>query len=45
MAERARGLGGTAVIVDEVLETSASEMSHLHVWATVIRLAPAARDR
>lgn len=31
------GLGGDAVIIDDCIETSVSEMSHVHVWATVIK--------
>ena len=34
---KACSLGGDAVIIDDSMETSASEMSHVHVWATVIR--------
>ena len=34
---KACGLGGDAVIIDDCIETSASEMSHVHVWATVIK--------
>ena len=31
-------IGGDGVIVEDVLQTSAAEMTHLHIWATVIRL-------
>jgi hypothetical protein len=34
---KACGLGGDAVIIDDSIETSASEMTHIHVWATVIK--------
>ena len=34
---KACSLGGDAVIIDDSIETSASEMSHVHVWATVIK--------
>ena len=34
---KACGLGGDAVIIDDSIETSASEMTHVHVWATVIK--------
>jgi hypothetical protein len=34
---KACGLGGDAVIIDDSIETSVSEMSHVHVWATVIK--------
>jgi hypothetical protein len=34
---KACGLGGDAVIIDDCIETSVSEMSHVHVWATVIK--------
>jgi hypothetical protein len=30
-------LGGDAVIIDDYMESSASEMTHVHVWATVIK--------
>lgn len=35
---KACGLGGNAVVIDDHIETAASEMTHLHVWATVIKL-------
>lgn len=31
------GLGGDAVIIDDSINTSVSEMTHIHVWATVIK--------
>ncbi len=34
---KACDLGGDAVIIDDHVETSASEMTHVHVWATVIK--------
>lgn len=34
---KACGLGGDSVIIDDYIETSAAEMSHVHVWATVLR--------
>lgn len=30
-------LGGDAVIIDDFIESSALEFSHVHVWATVIK--------
>ena len=36
---KACGLGGDAVIIDDSIETSAAETSHVHVWATVIKLS------
>lgn len=30
-------LGGDSVIIDDYIETSAAEMSHIHVWATVLK--------
>jgi len=39
---KACGIGGNAVVIDDHIQTSASEMTHLHIWATVIRL-PGAR--
>lgn len=38
---KACGLGGNAVVIDDHLQTSVSEMTHLHVWATVLRLPDA----
>jgi hypothetical protein len=35
---KACGIGGNAVVIDDHLQTSVSEMTHVHVWATVIRL-------
>lgn len=34
---KACSLGGDAVIIDDSIETSVSEMTHVHVWATVIK--------
>ncbi len=34
---KACSLGGDAVIIDDSIQTSVSEMSHVHVWATVIK--------
>lgn len=31
-------VGGNAVVIDDYVESSASEFSHVHVWATAIRL-------
>ena len=31
-------LGGNGVIVDDYVESRASEFSHVHVWATAIKL-------
>ncbi len=36
---KACSLGGEAVIIDDSIETSASEMTHVHVWATVIKFS------
>jgi hypothetical protein len=36
---KACSLGGDAVIIDDSIETSASEMTHVHVWATVIKFS------
>jgi hypothetical protein len=35
---KACAVGGNGVIIDDHVESSASEFSHVHVWATVIRL-------
>ena len=34
---KACSLKGDAVIIDDSIETSVSEMTHVHVWATVIK--------
>lgn len=34
---KACDLGGDFVVIDDYIETSASEMSHVHVWATVLK--------
>lgn len=35
--QKACDLGGEAVIIDDYMENSAAEMTHVHVWATVIK--------
>ncbi len=35
---KACDLGGDSVVIDDYIETSAAEMSHIHVWATVLKL-------
>jgi hypothetical protein len=37
LRKKACGLGGDAVLIDDFVESSVSEMTHVHVWATVIR--------
>jgi hypothetical protein len=32
-------LGGNAVVIDDYVESSAAEMTHVHVWATVLRVS------
>lgn len=32
-------LGGDAILIDHVIESKAAENTHIHVWATVIKLA------
>lgn len=32
-------LGGNVVIIDDHIESSASEFSHVHVWATVLKVS------
>ena len=39
LRSKACGLGGNAVMIDDYLESSALEMSHVHVWATVLRVS------
>ena len=34
---KACSLGGDAVIIDDCIQSSVSEMTHIHVWATVIK--------
>jgi hypothetical protein len=33
-------LGGNVVVIDDHIESSASEFSHVHVWATVLKASP-----
>jgi hypothetical protein len=40
LKKKACALGGDGVVIDDHLQTSVAEMSHLHVWATVIKLSP-----
>lgn len=37
LRKKACSLGGDAVLIDDCVESSASEMSHVHVWATVVK--------
>jgi len=37
LRSKACHLGGDSVIIDDFIETSATEMSHIHVWATVLK--------
>jgi len=37
LREKACELGGDAVIIDNFIESSALEFSHVHVWATIIK--------
>jgi hypothetical protein len=34
---KACNIGGEAVIIDDYMENSALEMTHIHVWATAIK--------
>lgn len=38
LKEKSCAVGGNAVIINEYVESRAAEFSHVHVWATVIRL-------
>ena len=38
LRKKACAVGGDAVVIDDYVESTASEFSHVHVWATVIRL-------
>jgi hypothetical protein len=37
LRKKACSLGGDAVIINDHIETSVSETTHIHVWATVIK--------
>jgi hypothetical protein len=37
LRQKACSLGGEAVLIDDCVSTAASEVTHIHVWATVIR--------
>ncbi|MDD2737072.1 MAG: hypothetical protein PHF56_24320 [Desulfuromonadaceae bacterium] len=36
-------LGGDAIIIDDSMESSVSEVTHIHVWATVVKFASEAK--
>lgn len=38
LQQKVCAVGGNAVVIDDYVESSASEFSHVHVWATAIRL-------
>ncbi len=38
LRKKACAVGGNAVVIDDYVESTASEFSHVHVWATAIRL-------
>lgn len=37
LRHKACSLGGDAVIIDDYIDSSASEFTHIHIWATVIK--------
>lgn len=37
LRKKACSLGGDAVLIDDYIESSVAEMTHIHVWATVIK--------
>jgi hypothetical protein len=37
LRKKACKLGGDAVIIDDHMESTAAELTHVHVWATVIK--------
>ena len=37
LSRKACELGGEAVVIDDYMENSAAEMTHVHVWATVLK--------
>ncbi len=38
LKKKSCAIGGNAVIIDDFVESRASEFSHVHVWATTIKL-------
>ena len=38
LKKKACGVGGNAVIIDDYVESRAAEFSHVHVWATAVKL-------
>lgn len=38
LKDKACSVGGNAVVVDDYVESTAAEFSHVHVWATAIKL-------
>lgn len=39
LRSKACALGGELVVIDDYVTSSAAEMSHIHVWATVLKSA------
>jgi len=37
LKKKACQLGGDAVVIDDYMESSAAELTHVHIWATVIK--------
>jgi hypothetical protein len=37
LRQKACELGGDAVVIDDYMESAVSEMTHVHVWATVVK--------
>ena len=38
LRQKAGVMGGNAVIIDNVIVTASGESTHIHIWATVIRM-------
>ena len=39
LRQKACELGGDAVLIEDYISTAASEVTHIHLWATVVRFA------
>lgn len=39
LRQKACQLGGDVVVIQDYIESDAAEMSHVHVWATVLRMS------
>jgi hypothetical protein len=39
LRQKACELGGDAIIIDDYMESAVAEMTHVHVWATVVKFS------